>query len=577
MLLLATTTRPVFAQSSSEEPDTIHGTVVNSVTHEPVARALVVSPDERFATMTDSQGRFEFTFPKAEPPKPNLPGSSDDNPADVILLNRSNRPTALSVRKPGFLENNHAEADQALAQNAKELTLSLVPEAILAGQVSLPTSEAPDSIQLQLYGRQVHDGRAHWLPKGTAVSRSTGEFRFAGLHAGTYKLLTRELLDRDPLTFNPRGQLYGYPPVYYQDATDFESATTIELSPGQTAQAHISLVKQPYYNVKIAVENVPPGFGLNVNVYSQGRNGPGYSLGYNAGTQTIEGMLPNGTYNVEATGFGQATLSGLMTLNIKGTAVEGTHLTLVPGGSVTINVKEEFTSKEPEGTTTFTFNNGKRTFNLRGPRRYLSVNLESADEFAPGGNAFLRPPKGPEDDSLVLDNVMPGRYWVRVQSSRGFAASVRSGTTDLLHEPLVVGAGGATSPIEITMRDDFATIDGNVEGIIPAPSPSATLQPELESGAAASPAEPAPAHIYCIPLPDSSGDVAEIAVAPDGSFASQPLPPGTYRLLAFDREQPHLEYRNPEAMKAYDNMGPVVHVAAGQKEYVTLHLILASE
>ncbi len=584
---------PQVSAQSPQAPATIYGTVVNSVTHEPIPRALVVSPDQRFATMADDQGHFEFTFPKADPSKPNLPGSSDAKIANFLQLNESNRPNALSARKPGFLEDNNAGAYLALAQNAKELKLSLVPEAILSGQVSLPTSEAPDSIQLQLYRRQVQDGRAHWNPAGTTVSRSTGEFRFAGLHAGTYKLLTRELLDRDPLTFDPRGQLYGYPPVYYQDAVGFDSATTIELSAGQTAQAHISLVKQPYYNVKIAVENAPPGFGLNVNVYSQGRNGPGYSLGYSAATQTIVGMLPNGTYTVEATSYGQTawilpnstytveatssrqTIStGLMSLNVKGAAVEGAHLALVPGGSITINVKEEFNSKVPEGTTTF--NHGKRSFNLRGPRRYLNVNLESADEFGVGGNASLRPPKGPEDDALVIDDVLPGRYWVRVQPSRGFAASVRSGTTDLLHEPLVIGAGGATSPIEITMRDDFATIDGNVEGIAPPLGPSATLQPELEGGAPVSLARPA-AHLYCIPLPDSGGDATEIAVAPDGRFASQPLAPGVYRLLAFDRDQPQLEYRDPEAMKVYDNQGPVVRVAGGQKEHVTLHLISTNE
>jgi hypothetical protein len=572
-LFLAVVTQQVSAQSSPEALDTLHGTVVNSVTHESVPRALVVSPDQRFATMTDDQGHFEFTFPKAEPPKPSVPGSSDGD-RDALQLNESNRPNALSARKPGFLEDNNAAVYLALALNTKELKLSLVPEAIIAGQVSLPTSEAPDSIQLQIYRRQVQDGRAHWVPAGTAVSRSTGEFRFAGLSAGTYKLLTRELLDRDPLTFDPRGQLYGYPPVYYQGATDFDSATTIELSAGQTVQTHLSLVKQPYYNVKIPVENAPPGFGLNVNVYSQGRNGPGYALGYSAATQTIVGMLPNGTYTVEATSYGQNTSSGRMSLNVKGAAVESARMALVPGGSITINVKEEFTNKEPEGATTF--NNGKRTFILRGPRRYLNVNLESADDFSAGRYGFLRPPTGPEDDALVIDNVLTGRYWVRVQSPRGFAASVRSGTTDLQHEPLLIGAGGATSPIEITMRDDFATIDGNVDGIVPPSRAMATLQPELEDGAPVSLAGPA-AHVYCIPLPDSGGEVAQIAVAPDGSFASQPLPPGAYRLLAFDREQPQLEYRDPEAMKAYDNKGPVVRVAGGQKEHVTLHLISTKE
>jgi len=65
---------------------------------------------------------------------------------------------------------------------------------------------------VELYRRQVREGREHWDPAGMAMSRSDGEFRFAELSPGSYKLLTHELLDRDPLTFNPRGQLFGYPP-----------------------------------------------------------------------------------------------------------------------------------------------------------------------------------------------------------------------------------------------------------------------------------------------------------------------------------------------------------------------------
>lgn len=576
-LFLAVVAAPVFAQSSSEAPDTIHGTVLNSVTHEAIPRALVVSPDERFATLTDGQGRFEFTFPKVEPPKSGDTSSAGTSSAEALPGNASIRPLVLFARKPGFLQDNSPETDLTLAPNAKELTLSLVPEAIITGQVELPTSEAPDSIQLQLYRRQVQDGRAHWVPAAVAVSRSTGEFRFADLPGGTYKLLTRELLDRDPLTFDPSGQLYGYPPVYYEDAVNFGSATTIEVSAGETAQAHISLVKQPYYKVKIAVEEVPPGVGLNVNVYSQGRNGPGYSLGYNPGTQTIEGTLPNGIYTVEASSLGQTAFSGLLTLNVKGAAVEGARMVLVPGSSVPVNVKEEFTNKEKEEEGPATFNDGKRTFPLRGPRRYLSVTLESADEFGGPQTGLLRPPQGPEDDALVIDNVLPGRYWVRVQTARGYVASVRSGTTDLQREPLVVGAGDAASPIEITMLDDTAIIDGTVDGIIPPPNPSPEPQPGLETAAPVAPTGPPPAHIYCIPLPDSSGEATQIGVAPDGSFTSQPLAPGTYRLLAFDREQTQLEYRNPEVMKTYAGMGPTVRVTGGQKEHVTLHLIMTNE
>ena len=47
------------------QPTTLRGTVVNAVTLAPIGRALVYSSDNRFATLTDGEGRFEFTLPKA--------------------------------------------------------------------------------------------------------------------------------------------------------------------------------------------------------------------------------------------------------------------------------------------------------------------------------------------------------------------------------------------------------------------------------------------------------------------------------------------------------------------------------
>ncbi len=79
--------------------------------------------------------------------------------------------------------------------------------------------------------------------------------------------------------------------------------------------------------------------------------------------------------------------------------------------------------------------------------------------------------------------------------------------------------------------------------------------------------------VYFIPVPDGPGKFTETGVNPDGSFDSSDMAPGAYRLLAFDREQPELEYRDPEAMRVFDSKGPVVHVAGGQNERVTLHLI----
>src|SRR5271163_3622687 len=271
------------SSSGSEDSGVLRGVVVNSVTHEPVDRALVSSPDHRFATMTDSEGRFEFAITKTEFSSND---SGSDRPDGPRRAAASNRPYSLVARKPGFLSDPNQQGNYP--RNSREVTLTLTPEAVISGTVALPTSEAPDSITLQLFRRQIQDGRGHWIPAGGSRTMSDGQFRFANLQAGTYKLLTTELLDSDPLTSDPRagvearGPLFGYPPVFYQSATDFPSANPIQVAAGQTQTVEISLVKQSYYRVKLPVAVPADGSanGFNVAVYA-GRKGPGFSLGYN--------------------------------------------------------------------------------------------------------------------------------------------------------------------------------------------------------------------------------------------------------------------------------------------------------
>jgi hypothetical protein len=582
------------AQSISDNTDTIRGIVINSVTQEPIARALVFSPDNRFATLSNSEGRFEFTLAKVD----SVPegGSGSTTPvSDQIQSAIPNRPYMLMARKPSFLTDATGQAQNLQNEALKDVTLALTPESLIVGAVTLPTSEPPDNIMLQVFRRQVQDGRAHWFPVGGALSTSDGQFRFADLPAGTYKLLTHELLDRDPLTIDPlnlprsndpRGQLFGYPPVYYQSAPDFGSAATIQLAAGQTQTVNLSLVKLPYYRVKVPVINAPDN-GVAVSVYAHGRKGPGFSLGYNNADHAIEGMLPDGTYAVEASRFGPNGVSGLQTITIKGAPIDGPSITLVSNASIPVNIKEEFTSADNPGSMTWNIN-GRNTV-IKGPRRYLSVTLEPADDFGIGPQVSLRDPRRAGDDALVIEGAPAGSYWVRINSSRGYPASIRSGNLDLQHQPLVVAAGGTASPIEITMRDDTAEISGTVEGITPpAPGPVNASGASGAGGAGGASGDTrgwtfyaplggqAAAHIYCIPLADSSGQFTEIWVTPDGSFVSQGLAPGAYRLLAFDREQHELEYRNPEALRTYDSKGPVVRVVGGQKEHVQLQLISTS-
>jgi len=558
--------QPLSAQTNQPEDkeESIRGVVVNSVTHEPVGRALVHSPDDRFAMFTDSEGRFEFTFPQADSDKS---PADESGSADRFRHGGQNLQLMLMAKKPGFLEDHMGIRNRQSDSAGKEITIPLTPEALIVGRVVLVTSEPSDPIQLELYRRQVQEGRAHWVLSGSAWTKSNGEFRFAELAAGNYKLLTRELLDRDPLTFDPRGQLYGYPPIYFPNATNFEAAQTIQLAAGQTLQADISLVRHAYYPVKVTIANVPEiVHGVNIVVSPQGQRSPGFALGYNNRSQTIEGLLPDGNYTLQASSFAPNPASGLLNITVRSAPVEGPAMILVSNGSIKVNVKEEFTSGEEGASRSFNVEGNPAEFIPQGPRRYLNVRLEPADDFGQRGTGWLRPPSGPEDDSLVIEGTPPGRYWVKVDTSRGFASAISSGTTDLQHHPLIVGPGGSSAPIEITMRDDTAEIDGTVESLAASPTGSSSQVSEGSS-----------AHLYCIPLPDSSGEFKDIWVQADGKFGPQQMPPGTYRVLAFDRPQPDLEYRNPEAMKAYDAKGQLVRLIAGQKEHLHLQLVSPAE
>jgi len=572
LLLLATLLPAQDSPSADPAKLTIRGVVINSVSREPVSKALVFSPDNRLATLTDDQGHFEFVLPQtSSDPAANSGDEQALGAARISAALALNYP--LMARKPGFLNPDNRFGTQPQAFNGSELTLTLVPEALIVGRVVLGSSNQGDRIQVDLYRRMVGEGRARWVPSDSLVARSNGEFRFAGLAPGTYKLFTREQMDRDPLTFDPRGPLYGYPPAYFPNASDFETAAPIQLTPGTTFQAELSPVRQPYYPVKVPVTNASSDTQLMINVSVQGRKGPGFALGYNPRDRKIDGSLPNGNYVIEATSMGLSSGTGSSTLTVKGGAVEGPALTLSPLSSVRINARLDF-KVDTDATTPSEDTNQTGPDQVGWRRSNLNVRLERVDEFAQDNDTpQLRPPTGPADDTLVFENVTPGRYWVRIDSSRGFAASIASGDLDLLRRPLPVGAGAKVA-VDVTMRDDGAEIEGSIEGIGGNADDSTASTPG--SWVASSSARVS-AFVYCIPLADSAGQFREVPIMSNGKFDIQQVPPGAYRVLAFDRPQPELEYRDSEAMRAFDSKGQVIRLAAGQKENVRLQVISSSE
>jgi hypothetical protein len=226
-----------------------------------------------------------------------------------------------------------------------------------------------------------------------------------------------------------------------------------------------------------------------------------------------------------------------------------------------VNVTQEFQHTQlnppenaPDGTTP--------AYNPRRPN-YLQVTLMPEEQFSLAAPASLSPPRGPEDESLTIDKVMPGRYRVIATTSGiGYVAAITSGGTDLLRQPLVAGAGAAMAPIEVVVRDDGAEVDGTIE---------------LPNRSANSGQPPPSSHVVYFVSLDRPGDQPWPTFVPGDGFTMAQLPPGAYRVLALDRQRPEVDFRDDKFLKRNESKVQIIHVAAEQKLHLRLPLITVNE
>jgi hypothetical protein len=132
----------------------VHGVVLNSLTHEPIARVLV--ENNNTAELTDGDGRFELSLPEGIVP--------------------------ISVRRPGYnsrgQDQNHTVK---VGANTPELTFYLTPQASITGHVSLSTGEPADGITFLAYRKALVEGRERWEVGSSASTDSEGTFHMANL------------------------------------------------------------------------------------------------------------------------------------------------------------------------------------------------------------------------------------------------------------------------------------------------------------------------------------------------------------------------------------------------------------
>ena len=526
----------------------VRGVVLNSVTHRPVARALVNGQQD--AVLTDSEGRFELQLPA--------------------------RTMVLQVTKPGYdTGRNSPPLIVEVGPDKPDITAYLRPDGLISGQINFSNSDTADGIMVRISRRTAMNGRNRWVTEQMVSTNTEGNFRAAGLRPGAYMISTELERDQDA----PQSSGYGAPVTYFPGVPDPAAAAIINLTTGQHAQADFSLTRQKFFPVTAIVNGLLPGDGTYLQAHDITDRDAGGGVRPDPRTGVAQLWVPNGTYYLDAhrfdpSGTGRSNAYGRVNFRVAGAPVSGLNLTLLPMHGIPVNVQKQFNNQVP-GTTpgaSQVLNGISQGGGDAGqPSPSLSISLTPAnDEFSQandqgGGNLVRR--RGSNGDAFELPAVEDGKYWITAFPYQGYVSSITSGGADLGRDPLVVGPGSTASPIEVTLRDDPGLIQGRIvhqgtSGVSTTGDPSTASAPTSDATGSGVAAPLGQVYIYAIPLFPSAGQLVESGASPTGEFGLSNLAPGNYRIVAFDNPQ-EIEFHTAEGLAKYSSVGQIVTVEAG--------------
>jgi hypothetical protein len=536
----------MLAGHAQEAPATypVRGVVLNSLTQRPIARALV---DGQFdAALTDNDGRFE--------------------------INLTEGMTQINVRRPGY---NSGSGAMMVAHPVKvgpdmhELTFYLTPQASIVVHVTLSGGDASDGIRFYAYRKRINQGHGMWSMQGNYTTDSDGNIRMMNLDAPAAYVLCSSPVEETTAPARLGKTTYGYPPVCYPGVTDLSTASPLAVSPGQQVEAEISLTRQPFYPVSILLPNRAQGQPTGVTITDQNWGGIGFPARVISQQGIAEASLPNGHYYAESrSGNGKTMSYGRIDFQVTGGSVLGLSLVMHPLNPVSVEIHKDFTANQPTNSGGFgssQFGGLVSLTNDSNPGLNLNLVPVESSRLSVGNSALRHPDGSSESSHFEMDNVLPGVYRVQTSAYLGYVASISSGGTDLAREPLVVGAGGAITPIEITLRNDSGSISGTVNQSSPANSASSSGEGETSMIFA-----------YAIPQFPTTAQIAMSVMMGSGQINFGNLAPGTYRVAAFDQPE-EFDMDDPKAMARFTSLGQAVTVEAGSTASVQLDLIQTAQ
>jgi len=521
---------PLIAQQSGEY--SISGTVLNSLTGEPVKNALV---------SLNWSGDFREEQ-RNHAPIHVMTGIGGEFRAGGLAAGQY----FMAVQKPGFVQENSPERVREttikVAASVSNVQLKLSPLGVIEGRVIDQSGEPQHAISVHVVQPQMLGGWRSFFVRRTVATDDRGMYRVADLMPGKYYVRAAGRIGGTFRYVGDAAPSYisgweAFAPVYSGGAHDLASATPITIGPGSQATADIELALRPAFRIRGVVSGVSGSDPVTFTLI-QGEDEVANRAALNANGKFEVQDVVSGNYTLRVA-QGQK-IRGEVEVAVKGEDVDGLAVDLAPGVDVKAIVHSPSQPVRPRRIpTSDSLDNGYST----GTTCMVSMQ--------PSGMMQRQIQFNRLSEELVVKNVFPGRYRVDASCQSGYPVSMLSGSTDLLSNPvLTVQPGVAPPPIEITQKSGGGTITAKVE---------ATPLPPT-AGVLVVPASNTLVGLRMIPV---------FAFQQDNPSATAGfLAPGEYTLYLF-AQRDEVEYRNPEFLRSLTG-GVHARVGDGETQQVTL-------
>ena len=481
----------------------VEGAVMKSHSNEPVSNASVelkpVLEPQSYVVQSGSDGRFQFR---------NIPDGEYE----------------LSATRSGFVRAEFGKRRQSdpplhVSVNASgassNLTLSMVPSAVVVGNVSSSGGEPSAAVIVRALRLTYRDGVPALRVEQTVVTDDQGNYRLFSLMPGRY-YVSASLPANSAVSAS-----------YYQSTSSIQLARVIDVAAGSTIGG-INIAS--HFENGITVRGKVSFTGSAASVELEPRLpmipaaiASSVTVDRNTGAFSIPNVFP-GEYFLNAQSDGYSIR---IPLEIGSATVPEIQVTIPRPVHFATNIKFESNLSNPPAIS-FRIHAGTPSV-----EEFMALN---------GGLPTL--------------SLIPGDYQITpwTDPTKAYPQSMRLGNLDVLNDGLHVDPS-SEGTIELVMGTHPGNLQGNVI--------SATGQPEPNT--------------IVVLLPDAAHRnrvdlFKDVRTDIQGRFKVEAVPPGDYVVLSWEDIEP-TAWKNAEFMKDYEKFGKPIHVDADGRNTIQVEAI----